>query len=214
MSERVLTLADFYNTFAGGSEDPLFKVTMDYQFFVEFVFPGDQAKFRSRERIIGTDVLGLMAHSVNTPDFSAQGHATESNTLGFMSFPSPGPINPSDPLLRISFLSTEFALHENMFVQWLAETTAGEYIYPDRPFTKAQVRVNLLNQAGKEVVIRYVFEEVFPVNVQTIKPDQGQTNISLVREVAFLFDWFRVDKINGTRPNVSRAETEVSGGTH
>jgi hypothetical protein len=98
--------------------------------------------------------------------------------------------------LLINFLSTELAIHENLFLEWMKEVNANQYIYPEYPFTKANLYVTYINQNFSAETYSYKFGECFPTWIESLKPnDKG--DLDLTRQVRFIFNWVQPVQKNG-----------------
>lgn len=91
--------------------------------------------------------------------------------------------------LVVDFLNTEFAIHENVFLQWIKEINANKYIYPDYPFSKATVEVVYYNEKFETPTYIYKFHEVYPYWIESSKPDDRGTDLNFYRQVKFVFNW-------------------------
>lgn len=96
-------------------------------------------------------------------------------------------VKPSENSFTVDFLSTEFSLHEHVFYYWLREVTQNEWVYDDRPFTKAKLQITFLDSRTRKHMFSYVLINVFPTAITTLKPNhQGESIIT--RPVVFNFD--------------------------
>ena len=114
-----------------------------------------------------------------TPDAESTYYGNVSNTGIY--------IQPTANTFTVDFLSTEFSLHEHVFYYWLRETTANEWQYDNRPFTKCILRIGFFDSEDKKKMFEYVLKNVYPIGIETLSPSHAGEEV-LTRRVTFAFD--------------------------
>jgi len=180
--------------------DNRFKVLQNYLFYITIDFdqvasPGFDSNhlFLPLEEEIekfDDSSIKLLVRSVDVPNITADANEAILNEFGYATFPS-DKIIPDTNEVIIGFLNTEYSIHENLFVEWIKETTADRYIYADRPFRKATINIDFFDQRHKKIVFSYVFKDCFPRTIMTLNGDYGGA-VDEVRTVTFLFNRFYV----------------------
>lgn len=105
---------------------------------------------------------------------------------------------PSSRTFDISFLNTEFSLHEHCFYYWLKETTSNEWIYTVvdgdsefsnvRPFTKADILISFTSMKTNEQLHSIILTDCFPIEIKSPTINQKMDADSPWRAVTFAFN--------------------------
>ena len=120
-------------------------------------------------------------------------------------------IKPTSNTFSVDFLSTEFSLHEHVFYYWLKETTANEWRYDERPFTKCILRIGFFDSDKKKKLFDYVLKNVYPISIETLKPSHDGAE-KVTRTVTFAFDCMYVNSADKkTQGRLERAFDEYIG---
>lgn len=134
-----------------------------------------------------TESLKYFIQSVDLPDIESYSTVDPiPNEFGMVSNAGIF-VKPSSNQFTINFLSTEFSLHEHVFYYWLREATSNEWVYDERPFTKAKLQVTFLDSRTRKHMFSYVLTNVFPASISTLKPSHAGESI-VTRPVVFNFD--------------------------
>jgi len=123
---------------------------------------------------------------------------TQSIGSGFMEGSIPGHIViPSSRTFDISFLNTEFSLHEHCFYYWLKETMSNEWVYTNikdrsefsncRPFSKADILVSFTSMKTNELLHSIILTDCFPIEIKTPEVSQKMDSTPS-RKVTFAFN--------------------------
>lgn len=188
------------------SNDKVFTLLQSYFFYADFIFDnGSDGKdietpFNVALRNFGSvqdpEYLRFLVQAITLPSIT-QGAAEETviNDFGHVVFVSKLPHMPDSNVMSISFLSTEYAVHENLFLKWLAETTSNRYVYPSVPFTRATITVTLLDQKGQTPIFEYSFYEAFPQTIATPQLDYASLK-DTTRNVSFNFNWLTFRRLS------------------
>jgi hypothetical protein len=124
---------------------------------------------------------------------------TEQQVVGtaFMQGSIPGHlVVPETRLFDISFLTTEFSLHEHCFYYWLKETTTNKWIYIAEqlndyeccPFTKADILISFTSMKTNELLHSIILTDCFPVTIATPTVNQTLVTENPSRKVTFAFN--------------------------
>lgn len=198
-------LLQFHNRFGSNSvflpDKKSFVIrTLNY-FSVRFKFFPDNSKvlnLLSKSLLSKTaDDLKYFIQEVTLPDI--KGYAqTNVAEVGFMGGSIPGHILvPTARTFDISFLNTEFSLHEHCFYYWLKETLSNEWIYNNytskynaeecRPFSKADIIISFTSMKTNELLHSIVLTDCFPIEIKTPTIDQ-KMDPEIKRKVTFAFN--------------------------
>jgi hypothetical protein len=144
--------------------------------------------------------LKYFVQEVNLPNIRGQ---IDRQTIGsgFMEGSIPGHIViPSARTFDISFLHTEFSLHEHCFYYWLKETMSNQWIYTDgpvggasedltslRPFSKADILISFTCMKTNEPLHSIILTDCFPIEIKAAKIDQ-KMDPEIARTVTFAFN--------------------------
>jgi len=134
-----------------------------------------------------TDSIKYFIQNVELPDIETFSPMDSSFTEFGMVANTGIIVKPSSNSFSIDFLSSEFSLHEHIFYYWLKETTSHHWSYPDRPYTKANLRVVFFDSSTKKDMFSYVLTNLFPTGIETLKPTHQSTDTN-TRKVTFAFD--------------------------
>jgi len=140
------------------------------------------------------DDLKYFIQEVNLPNVKAPIDSPTGGT-GFMQGSFAGHIvQPEQRMFDITFLSTEFSLHDHAFYYWLKETTSNKWIYIDnltmgecRPYTKADIVISFTSMKSNELLYSIVLTECFPIIIDAPKVNQRMEG-EPVRKVTFAFN--------------------------
>lgn len=200
----IKTLQSFYDNILSKRrykiiQDYLFCVTIDFndkkcdmsKFFVKTGF--DQA-----HKMLAVD--GELPSIVNSLDT-----ARNVNHMGYINLPQKYAVVPTESSLSLSFLNTEFSIHEIMFAAWMTSATNNYWDSSGVPFSKAKITVDFIKQdldiqvnsdnvksLGNDIFyMSYYYYDCYPTDVQMIKPDY-KANVSIKRNVKFNFDYMDI----------------------
>jgi hypothetical protein len=189
------TLEQFYTKIAG--TDQRFSLLQTYFFYVSIDFENVtqnestlQYALEKEIKKFDKDAIRLLARRANLPNVVGDNSITVINQFGHMSLPADR-IIPDANDLTLGFMNGEYAIHENLLMEWMKQTAADRYLYPNVPFRKATITVDFINQTFDSIPVTYKFIDTFPDTVATIDGDHGELT-ELTREVKFKFDFMQV----------------------
>ena len=201
-------LRQFYNRMGQNptyfADKSVYKLAKKHYFDVQFNFkpvvsiedpksPTSEVEkiFRSSLVESNVDNLKYLIQGIDIPDIMTHKPTTRIVTeLGVGSLPGIVTI-PSEEMFTIHFLSTEFSLHEHAIYYWLNETTSDKWLYKERPFTKCDITVRLLDQKRGDQIFGYKLYNAYPTKIETVNV-KHEMDSSLTRSVSFLFDTMSV----------------------
>jgi len=157
---------------------------------------------------IDTDIR-LLAQSVEMPNFQLDYNDVEyegGDAGNYVYVNDHKIVETSNNTIQIEFLSTEFSLHEHLFLQWMREAASSTWLYPTFPFPKARINVYFLDQENQRQTFAYTLREAFPVIVDTLDGDH-KFNLTESRNVTFAFNWASADL---RKPDAEIASIEQS----
>lgn len=141
--------------------------------------------------------LKYFIQEVNLPDFKSYGN-NEIGTNFMISSLAGHLVVPSSRTIDISFLNTEFSLHEHCFYYWLKETTTNRWIYTSikediemhnvRPFTKADILVSFTSQKDNSPLHSIILTDCFPIQIMSSTVNQNMSDKNVSRKVQFAFN--------------------------
>lgn len=105
-------------------------------------------------------------------------------------------VAPEARTFTISFLNTEFSLHEHCFYYWLKESTSNHWIYTEppltleqcRPFTKADILISFTSMKSNELLHSIILTECFPTTITAPTINQKMDGESPCRNITFAFN--------------------------
>jgi hypothetical protein len=142
------------------------------------------------------DDLKYFVQSVSVPSIKVP-QDTQTAGTGFMQGSIAGHIvAPSERTFNISFLNTEFSLHEHCFYYWLKETASNHWIYTQppllpgecRPYTKADILISFTSMKTNELLHSIILTECFPISISAPDVNQKMESDSPSRDVTFAFN--------------------------
>lgn len=204
------TLAQFHNRFGNNSvflpDKKTFIIRSQNHFNVNFTFMPQISKvnvlFNKSLMAKNADDLKYFVQEVNLPKLKSKGESTEV-MVGFMAGSLAGDIVwPDARNFTIDFLNTEFSLHEHCFYYWLKETVTNiwEYTRLDenlavgatmdflRPFTKADISINMFSMRDGKPLHSIVLTDCFPIDIESPQINQDMSSPQLKRKVTFAFN--------------------------
>lgn len=107
-------------------------------------------------------------------------------------------VAPESRTFDISFLTTEFSLHEHCFYYWLKETTSNHWIYANteagitrladmRPYSKADILISFTSMKSNELLHSIILTECFPISIKSPSISQKMES-ETSRSVTFAFN--------------------------
>ena len=193
-------LRQFYNRMGQNAthfaDKSVYKLAKKHYFDVEFNFkPSNASVVESilKSSLVETDINNLkyLIQGIDIPDIMTHSPVTRIVTeVGVGSLPGVVTI-PSEEMFMIHFLSTEFSLHEHALYYWLNETTSDKWNYKERPFTKCDITVRLLDQKRGDQIFGYKLYNAYPTKIETVNV-KHELDTTLTRSVSFLFDTMSV----------------------
>ena len=192
INDNMIQFFNRFGTDSGLQEKVLATVIQKpYYFNCIWTFKPFQSKIEqlfvnsTRERSL--EAMKYFIQSIDLPDF--EGYLDPGTTSTYYGNVSNTGIyiQPTANTFTVDFLSTEFSLHEHVFYYWLRETTANDWQYRDRPFTKCVLRIGFFDSEDKKRMFEYVIKNVYPTGIETLKPSHDGTE-KLTRRVTFAFD--------------------------
>jgi len=192
INDNMIQFFNRFGTDSGLQEKVLATVIQKpYYFNCIWTFKPFQSKIEqlfvnsTRERSL--EAMKYFIQSIDLPDF--EGYLDPGTTSTYYGNVSNTGIyiQPTANTFTVDFLSTEFSLHEHVFYYWLRETTANDWQYRDRPFTKCVLRIGFFDSEDKKRMFEYVIKNVYPTSIETLKPSHDGTE-KLTRRVTFAFD--------------------------
>lgn len=192
-------LLDFYVALASNSFNA-FKILQTYQYCLSIQFSNVKLpnffKAIQEDKSVGLkgfeqqQIISLLVRNAQLPNLVTESNVDPIlNDLGYSTFTGRGNVIPDSNMFTVGFLSTEYSLHENLFLDWMRETISNQYQYINEPFSKATIRIDFFDQEHKMIVFSYIFENCFPKVIDTINPDYEIDNLMITRNVTFTFDW-------------------------
>jgi hypothetical protein len=192
-------LRQFYNRFGVNStyyaDKSVFKLSKQYYFDVSFDFKPANSNVKTilANSLGSSSGAGLkyFIQSIEIPNFrSFRKEERHINELGANS-PAGVVVIPTDNQMTFAFLSTELSIHEHVMYYWMKESTDQKWIYNERPFTKCNITVRMLDHKTSEEIYGYKFFGAYPHEVETMNPNQS-AETPLTRTVLFNFDMMAV----------------------
>lgn len=193
-------LNSIYNYFSKVAEtNPQYRFQREQHFIVDINI--DQPSRSNLIQSINTSTsefdIEIAARDVEIPNIALDMDSEHDLTFlsQFGALITPGKLslnNEQNNNLIVNFLNTEYSIHENVFLQWMKEVNANQYIYRDYPFSKAKVYVTHYNQKFDTPTYTYIFHECFPYWVESSKPRDRGDNINFYRQVKFAFNWMSI----------------------
>lgn len=200
---KSLNLNAFFQNMASG--DTRFGILKSHLFNVSITFPqltpldneanqqGSALKMQTNIFAKGP-IFSLLCRSADIPNLTNEGTAI-SNEFGFMSLPGISNI-PDSNKLTISFLNSEYAIHERLMLQWFKQITSDQYVYAEQPFMKATIRIDFFEQLRQKIILSYIFNDCYPQIINTA--DAKYDSVSdIERPVTFEYNTMHV----GARSN-------------
>jgi hypothetical protein len=187
-----VSLRNFYKSISSGHSK--FRMANNYLFYVEIIFDGQELREAAKKiGFILEEDIGLLAQSVEVPGLFAGISSIESETeAGKALIIDSGALQPADNTLIIEFLSAENGIQENIFFPWMKEVTSNQYVYADRPFTRASIDIYFLAQQDiRQHYVKYSFKQAYPTIVDTMNGNYNG-EIFTSRNVTFNFNWMSV----------------------
>jgi hypothetical protein len=192
-------LRQFYNRFGVNSsyysDKSVFKLSKQYYFDVSFDFrPANSNVKTILQNSLGSstpDGLKYFIQSIEIPNFRS--FRTEERFINELGATSPAGlvVIPTDNQMTFAFLSTELSIHEHVMYYWMKETADQKWVYNERPFTKCNITVRMMDHKTSEPIYGYQFFGVYPHEVETMNPNQT-ADTPLTRTVIFNFDLMAV----------------------
>ena len=195
-------LLQFYNRFGTSSvflpDKKTFIIRTQNYFSVGFKFLPDTSKVTnlfSQSLMNKTpEDLKYFIQEVNLPNIKAPIDNPTGGT-GFMQGSFAGHIvQPDQRIFDITFLATEFSLHDHAFYYWLKETVSNKWIYIDnlamgqcRPYTKADITIQFTSMKSNEPLHSIVLTECFPIIIEAPKVNQKMEG-EPTRKITFAFN--------------------------
>ena len=103
-------------------------------------------------------------------------------------------VAPEQRTFTMSFLNTEFSLHEHCFYYWLKETATNQWIYTDnltplscRPFTKVDILISFTSMKTNELLHSIILTECFPTMIESPIVNQKMEG-DPIRKITFAFN--------------------------
>lgn len=187
-------LNEFYRQIStNNTNSESFALIQKFLFSVQIIVP-PTSRLRNVARF-NDNILTLMARSIDVPNITTDNVDAIDTYNGVLSMTGSMRRLTSESEFEILFLNTVGAVHENFFYHWIRESLAFEWIYPDTPFTKATVIVDILqpSDAGnvENSIVSYKLYDVFPVSFDTISPSHAPEDLS-ERKVKFKFNYMTI----------------------
>lgn len=91
---------------------------------------------------------------------------------------------PESPTFVLDILNTSKPILENIFLPWLREIQSPQWVYDNRPYTKATFTIDMNDHNN----LTYVFLGCRPTNITSISPSHDLPS-SITRQVTFTFDF-------------------------
>lgn len=198
-------LLQFHNRFGTNSvflpDKKTFIIRTQNYFSVAFKFiPGNSKVLNLFSTTLmekNADALKYFIQEVKLPNIRSFNKESQVGA-GFMEGSIAGHlVIPEARTFSISFLNTEFSLHEHCFYYWLKETATNRWIYTDikddsdminvKPYSKADILISFTSMKTNELLHSIILTDCFPIQVNT--PDINQKmEPNLTREVQFAFN--------------------------
>lgn len=193
------TLRQFYNRMGVNAtyfaDKSVFKLAKQYYFNLAFDFKPANSNIRTllskALSTSDTDDLKYLVQSVEIPNFrSFRAEELHTTEVGNNS-PAGLVVTPSDNQFTISFLNTEYSIHEHVLYYWMKESVDNKWSYAERPFTKANVEIRMLDSKTSEPIYGYKFYGVYPHEIETANPNHS-SDTPMTRTAIFNFDMMAV----------------------
>jgi len=184
-TDRLITLNNFFTKILQSNNSKT-KLQYNHFFNIELLFTNLDTKLKEDNNI------PLLCNDISIPNLTIDVEVF-TNQFGHMVIPSDA-ILPHDHKITLSFLSTEESLHENLFFNWIKETTADKWLYKDRPFTKANIFLDFWDQEYKTQTYTYIFCDAYPTAIITSDGsyDSASVGANFNREITFAFDYMKI----------------------
>ena len=188
-------LQQFYNRFGQKSvwkADTLsYKINTSMFFEVEFSFkPAETSHIPLllKEALLqaSNEDLKYFIQSVEVPAFTVESTELMETEMGLVNNPI-AILKPSANTINLSILNTEYPLHEHVFYPWMRETVSHHWVYDERPYTVATMKIKILDSKSSEHLYSYILTGVRPTEIPGPSLSQNAVD-QFTRDVTFAFN--------------------------
>lgn len=207
-SKDVPSATFFYNRLRD-TTSPRYNLTQSYRWFADIDFThysfGTKPRFSEmgygENKPIGKGhEISFFLQGMVLPNMVVESVNTISTDFGYMNLPDSKLVTDQQSF-SMELLDTNDPIFEGYFLPWMQEVTADTYIYPHRPFMKADITVTYFVDPfkidqnfdfGAISFLTYTFRGCFPYDIGSRNPNHNPSGSVETRSIRFQFETMTV----------------------